>query len=188
MKLQKLALASLIALTTTAAFAANTAQVTVQANVTSQATISGMPTTMNFGDVVPTTLATNDVTYSTPQAVSIYDNNPASGTQISTSCGNGDASGNGCYICTGADCTITTTRVLLTCTYTPCGTGATPITITPGSATASTNYIQTIPASSSTPAACTAAQGSFNCTLNKTGQMNTSGAYSGQLNINVSDA
>jgi hypothetical protein len=179
--------ASLAILGAASAFAVNTASVTVTAQVTSEATISGMPATLNFGSVVPSVLATTDITSSTPQAVSIYDNNPGTGTQINTSCGSGDPSGNGCYICTGANCSVSVNRVLLTCTYTPCGTGATPITITPGSNVASTGYIQGIPTANSSPAACASQPGSFNCTMNKTGQMNTSGDYNGQLNITVSD-
>jgi hypothetical protein len=179
--------ASLAVFSATSAFAINTASVTVTAQVTSEATISGMPSTLTFGNVIPSVLATTDITSGTPQAVSIYDNNPGTGTQINTSCGSGDASGNGCYICTGANCSVSVSRVLLTCTYTPCGAGAAPITITPGSNVPSANYIQGIPAANSSPAACASQAGSFNCTMNKTGQMNTSGDYNGQLNITVSD-
>jgi hypothetical protein len=187
MKLRHLALATALGLSFSTAFALSTAQVSVTANVTSEASIDGMPSTMKFGNISPSTLSNNNVVFPTPQNVSIYDNNIATGTQISTTCSKGDASGKGCYICTGASCTAAT-QVLLTCTYTACGTGGGTFTITPGASdNASTGFAQTIPAANSSPAACQAAQGSFNCTLNKTAQTNTSGLYTGNVNLVVSD-
>ncbi len=178
---------SLLGLVASVAFSANTASVNVTATVLTSAIISGIQPTLAFANVDPTVLSTTDIV-ATPQTVSIYDNNAGAGTQISTTCTKTDAQGNGCYICAGGSCTTSAAEVLLSCTYTPCGTGSPAVlTITPGATVSGTGYTQDVPAANASPSVCQTNPGAFNCTLKKTGLLNTSGAYNGTLNLTVSD-
>ncbi|NCX93952.1 MAG: hypothetical protein EBX40_04680 [Gammaproteobacteria bacterium] len=168
-------------------FAANSATINVSGTVTTGANITGLPQSIDFSTMDPASVSAGTISPITVSNVQIYDNDVVTGTQVTTSCSN-TLNNTGCYICNGGDCSTTTSRIELICTYNSCNSG-TAYVVTPNASQGNPfSLTQPIVPADSSQAACTTKPGTFSCQLAPTGVYPLSGTFSGVLSLTASDA